>query len=115
MPPNTRRYFEESENSLTGRFPESPEFQALIRSKIGDRFKESVTPEKIGLAALIGDPRKSRAFLDLMSIPHGFQAPRTLSPQEVEAYIGGRSLAGAFLKPKDFSKVGSEQIGRAHV
>lgn len=115
MPPNTRRYFEESENSLTGRSPESPEFQALIRSKIGERFKESVTPEKIGLAALIGDPRKSRAFLDLMGIPHGFQSPRTLSPQEVEAYIGGSSLAGAFSKPEDFSKVGSELLDNRQV
>lgn len=115
MPPNTRRYFEESENSLTGRSPESPEFQALIRSKIGERFKESVTPEKIGLAALIGDPRKSRAFLDLMSIPHGFQAPRTLSPKEVEAYIGGGSLAGIFAKPEQFSEFGAELLDNRQV
>jgi len=111
MPPNTRRYFEESDNSLTGRSPESPEFQSLIRSKIGERFKESVTPEKIGLAALIGDPKKSRAFLNLMGIPYGFQSPRTLSPKEVETYIGGSSLVGAFLKPESFSEAGAELLG----
>lgn len=58
MPQNTRRYFEESGQLLEGRKPESPEFAALMRSKVGDRFKELVTPQNLGLMALIGDPKE---------------------------------------------------------
>lgn len=58
MPPNTRRYFEESGKLLEGRSPDqSREFEALLRSKIGGQFQGLVTPEKVGLMALIGDPR----------------------------------------------------------
>jgi hypothetical protein len=57
MSQNTRRYFEELGQSLEGRSPDSPEFAALLRSKIGKDYQHLVNPETIGLAALIGDPR----------------------------------------------------------
>ena len=59
MPPNTRRYFEESEQLLKGRSPESPEFAALMRSKVGGQFQGLVTPERLGVMALVGNPAES--------------------------------------------------------
>lgn len=59
MPPNTRRYFEESEQLLKGRSPESPEFAALMRSKVGGQFQGLVTPERLGVMALVGNPTES--------------------------------------------------------
>lgn len=59
MPPNTKRYFEESGTQLKARSPEEYGkigFESLMRSKIGDRFKNLVNEDKIGLMALIGDP-----------------------------------------------------------
>jgi len=58
MPKGSHRYFEESENLLRGKSPEDygPEFAALMRSKLGERFKGLVSPEKIGLMSLIGNP-----------------------------------------------------------
>jgi hypothetical protein len=59
MPPNTRRYFEELGTQLKARSPEEYgkiEFEALMRSKLGDRFKGLANQNKIGLMALIGDP-----------------------------------------------------------
>jgi len=81
MPPGTKRYFEEKEDLLTGRSPDSPEFQALVRSKIGDRFKESVTPEKIGLAALIGDPKEKWNL-------SGFQSKEIIPPEQIKSHVG---------------------------
>lgn len=80
--PQTKRYFEESEDLISGVSPDRPEFEALIRSKIGGRFKESVTPEKIGLAALIGDPTAKwslRGFNSYEGIP---------TAQEIKDYAG---------------------------
>ena len=57
MPQNTRRYFEELGQSLEGRSPDSPEFAALLRSKIGKEYQHLVNPETVGLAALVGDPK----------------------------------------------------------
>ena len=59
MPPNTKRYFEESGTQLKARSPEEYgkiEFEALMRSKLGDRFKGLANENKIGLMALVGDP-----------------------------------------------------------
>jgi hypothetical protein len=56
MPKNTRRYFEELDEQLKGRAPGSPEFEALIRSKIGNQFKDLVSPETVAKSALIGAP-----------------------------------------------------------
>lgn len=81
MPQNTQRYFEEAEQGLEGRSPESPEFLALMRSKIGDRFKKSVTPEKIGLAALLGDPKANWNV-------RGFNSNEIMSTKELEDYAG---------------------------
>lgn len=81
MPPSTRRYFEESEDLISGVSPDRPEFEALIRSKIGGRFKESVTPEKIGLAALIGDPKAKWSL-------RGFQSREILPPEQIKEHAG---------------------------
>lgn len=58
MPKGSHRYFEESENLLRGKSPEDygPEFAALMRSKLGERFQGLASPEKIGLMSLIGSP-----------------------------------------------------------
>jgi hypothetical protein len=76
MSQNTRRYFEELGQSLEGRSPDSPEFAALLRSKIGKDYQHMVNPETIGLAALLGNPRKTPSTLygvnvnkDLKSFP----------------------------------------------
>ena len=63
MPQNTRRYFEELGQSLKGRSPDSPEFAALLRSKIGKDYQHLVNPETIGLAALMGDPKATPSNL----------------------------------------------------
>lgn len=81
MPPNTRRYFEESEDLISGVSPDRPEFETLIRSKIGGRFKELVTPEKIGLAALIGDPKAKWSL-------RGFQSREILPPEQIKEHAG---------------------------
>ena len=57
MPPrNTRRYFEELNEQRKGRAPGSPEFEALIRSKIGGRFQGLTGPKTMAKAELIGKP-----------------------------------------------------------
>lgn len=56
MPQNTRRYFDELLRSSEGTSPDSPEFQARVRAKIGKRFEGDVA-DKAGLLALVGDPR----------------------------------------------------------
>jgi hypothetical protein len=58
MPKGSHRYFEESGQSLEGISPDHPEFAARVRSKIGGEYQHLVNPETIGLASLIGDPRK---------------------------------------------------------
>jgi hypothetical protein len=58
MPQNTRRYFEEAGQSSEGLSPNHPEFAALMRSKVGSQYQHLVAPERLGLAALIGDPKK---------------------------------------------------------
>lgn len=74
MPPNTRRYFEESGNLLEGRSPDqSREFEALLRSKVGDQFKGLVTPENVGLMALIGNPRSKYSLRGVNYYP-GFSS-----------------------------------------
>jgi len=59
MPKNTRRYFEESEDLLKGRSPESygSEFAALMRSKLGSPYQHLASPAKLGLVSLVGDPK----------------------------------------------------------
>ncbi len=49
MPPNTLRYFEESNNMLEGKSPESygPEFAALMRSKLGPTMEGKPLPSSI--------------------------------------------------------------------
>jgi hypothetical protein len=71
MPQNTRRYFEEAEQLLEGRKPEGPEFAALMRSKVGDRFKHLVTPERLGMMALIGNPRAQHWNVAGLNFPKG--------------------------------------------
>ena len=57
MPPrNTQRYFEELNQQRKGRAPGSPEFEALIRSKIGGQFQGLTGSETMAKAELIGKP-----------------------------------------------------------
>lgn len=78
MPQNTRRYFEESEQLLEGKKPEGPEFAALMRSKIGGRFKDLVTPERLGMMALIGDPRAQDWSVAGVNFPTGLDNPKNI-------------------------------------
>jgi len=84
MPQNTRRYFEESEQLLEGRKPESPEFAALMRAKIGDRFRNLVTPEKLGLMALIGDPKTRNWNVAGINFPTGLDTPENVEAMREE-------------------------------
>ena len=59
MPKNTLRYFEELDQQLKGRAPGSPEFEALIRSKIGGRYQDLVSPELIAQSELLGTPEQN--------------------------------------------------------
>jgi len=54
MSKNTRRYFEELDQQTKGRAPGSPEFEALVRSKIGGQFERHVSPQTIQASSLIG-------------------------------------------------------------
>lgn len=63
MPKGSHRYFEESGQSLKGLSPDSPEFAAKVRSKIGREYQHLVNPETIGLASLIGDPEKTPSMV----------------------------------------------------
>lgn len=57
MPQNTRRYFDELLKSSEGTSPDSPEFEARVRAKIGKRFENEVA-NKTGLMSLVGDPKE---------------------------------------------------------
>lgn len=57
MPQNTRRYFDELLKSSEGTSPDSPEFEARVRAKIGKRFENEVA-NKAGLLSLVGDPKE---------------------------------------------------------
>jgi len=59
---NTRRYFEELDKQLKGRSPTSPEFEALLRSKIGGQFQELVTPENLEKMYLLGRPEEYNPY-----------------------------------------------------
>lgn len=76
MPQNTRRYFEESEDLLEGRSPESygSEFAALMRSKLGPKYQHLASPEKIGLMGLIGDPKVAWNYAG-MNYGRGLETP----------------------------------------
>jgi len=95
MPQNTRRYFEESENLLRGRTPESygSEFAAVMRSKLGERFKHLASPEKLGLMSLIGDPRGSWNVAGV-NFPTGLDNPKNerLMAEALEPVLEGGSM-----------------------
>jgi hypothetical protein len=65
MPKNTRRYFEELDQQLKGRAPSSPEFEALIRSKVGGPFQRIVSPETVAASELIGSAGEEFPFARL--------------------------------------------------
>jgi hypothetical protein len=71
---NSKRYFEESGTQLKARSPEEYGkigFEALMRSKIGPRYQDLVNEERIGLTALIGDP-KAEYTLSGVNFRQGF-------------------------------------------
>jgi hypothetical protein len=86
MPQNTRRYFDEAQDLIKGKSPEDygPEFAGLMRAKIGERFKHLVTPEKLGLMALVGRP-EDRFTLRGVNFPTGLDSPENI--KEMENYL----------------------------
>lgn len=99
MPQNTRRYFDEAEDLLRGKSPEDygAEFAPLMRAKIGERFKDLVTPEKLGLMALIGRPEAKGFSWAGVNFPTGLDSPentkvmeKKLKPALKEAYYDSR-------------------------
>lgn len=59
MPKGQRNYYEEAGDLLKGKSPEEygPEFASRMRAKIGYPNQDLVTPEQLGLMALIGNPK----------------------------------------------------------
>lgn len=92
VPKNTRRYFEELDKQLKGRAPGSPEFEALIRSKIGGQFQELVSPETVSKAALLGVPEQN-----LYSAYGGMNYPANVPPEKVKESVKNR-VAGRGLE-----------------
>lgn len=126
MPPNTRRYFEESEQLLKGRSPESPEFAALMRSKVGGQFQGLVTPERLGVMALVGNPAESNwdtAGIRFNPLASEAQIKEILGPvlenanQELPKGkrifgIGSQADAGTYAHELRHENVGSEAVNR---
>jgi hypothetical protein len=126
MPPNTRRYFEESEQLLKGRSPESPEFAALMRSKVGGQFQGLVTPERLGVMALVGNPAESNwdtAGIRFNPLASEAQIKESLGPvlddasQELQKGkrifgIGSQADAGTYAHELRHENVGSEKVNR---
>lgn len=78
MSKNTRRYFEELDKQLKGRAPGSPEFEALVRSKIGGQFQDLASPEVIAQSELLGAPEQ-----DLYSAYRGMNYTPGRSPEQI--------------------------------
>lgn len=126
MPPNTRRYFEESEQLLKGRSPESPEFAALMRSKVGGQFQGLVTPEILGVMALVGNPTESNwssAGIRFNPLASEAQIKEILGPVLEEANqevpkgkrifgIGSQADVGTYAHELRHESVGSEKTNR---
>lgn len=130
MPQNTRRYFEESENLLKGRSPDSPEFAALMRSKVGGQFKGLVNPEKLGLMALVGNPTANNWNTAGVNFPYGLESEKEtktmreyLSPVLDDAQqelpkgkrifgIGSQADAGTYAHELRHESVGRERNNR---
>lgn len=126
MPPNTRRYFEESEQLLKGRSPESPEFAALMRSKVGGQFQGLVTPERLGVMALVGNPAESNwdtSGIRFNPLASEAQIKEILSPVLEDASqelpkgkrifgIGSQADAGTYAHELRHENVGSETVNR---
>lgn len=95
MPPNTRRYFEESNNMLEGRSPESygSEFAALMRSKLGPNHQYLASPEKIGLMSLIGDPKVAWNYAG-MNYGKGLETPENTKEmaKDFSRVLDGREM-----------------------
>lgn len=79
MSKNTRRYFEELDKQLKGRAPGSPEFEALVRSKIGGQFQDLASPEIIAQSELIGAPEQN-----VYSAYRGMNYDPRRSPEQVK-------------------------------
>lgn len=126
MPPNTRRYFEESEQLLKGRSPESPEFSALMRSKIGGQFQNLVTPERLGVMALVGNPNEANwdtAGVRFNPLVDNSQIKQFLGPVLEDANqelpqgkrifgIGAKADVGTYAHELRHENVGNEEKNR---
>lgn len=114
MPPNTRRYFEESGQLREGRTPDqSREFEALLRSKIGGQYKDLVTPENIGLMALIGRPDFKYNYRGL-NYPQGLDSPEETELMRQELSTVLRSANQELPEGKRIFGLGSDADARLY-
>jgi hypothetical protein len=114
MPPNTRRYFEESGQLREGRTPdESREFEALLRSKIGGQFQDLVTPENIGLMSLIGRPDFKYNYRGL-NYPQGLDSPEETEFMREDLSTVLRSANQELPEGKRIFGLGSEADARLY-
>jgi hypothetical protein len=88
MPKNTRRYFEELNKQLKGRAPGSPEFEALIRSKIGGPFQGVVSPKTVEASELIGPADEEYPFARWAGVNFPKEFPREKIARRLNQELG---------------------------
>lgn len=101
MPPqNTRRYFEELNQQIKGRAPGSPEFEALVRSKIGGQFQGLTGPGTMAKAELIGKP-EDRIYGKYAGVNFGPSS----TPEGIKKELLGRGGAWTSSLPNQVSNL----------